>query len=504
MRRLLPLTLLILVFGAVPAWAAFDPSEYRQDTYGPPDHYCDPTRSLASNGTGTLGDPWNYTQCQTEPACGDVIGHLNVGSGTPVRLSAPNSFRTPRFQPDVSCTSGNPLVHVTRFAAVALPYSTITTNQLRTEMRHSGTAETVTGTGTGGAMYGSESRSYITYDGFFVDMAQAHFKIDSGVITNRESTGVKFYNFVVKGTNTRCESNCVIWRTNNTRDEVLSNFRVRDFDNDPTGGAVPQQGLFSDTYGSRNFLYEHFEIHNTDSVGIFLKGTAPAGVNFNYGTIRYGVVSGVNECFRFNDLDPSNVTTLEYNLCYDVGGDANSSGAGINLSSETTAARNILIHHNTVARVDSSSNTTAGSFYSRARGIGSNVIIRDNLFDIDNGPYGHMMDFGELATLPATLNFNGYTKNGASASWAYNGTEYTFNAWRTTTGRDVNSQMLSGTPFVGRASANFRVSPGHAAKTASSTGGEIGVYATSQIIGVDIGGVTAPTAPTNLRIVVNP
>lgn len=496
-RRLLPIILLVLVFNALPAMAAFDPSEYRQNTYGPPTHYVDPARALSNNGAGTLSNPWNLNQAMTLAVAGNVVGFL---PGVGVRMPSTNNDNLPTFRPTNSGTPGSRIVFVTRYAAVALP--NVATNPNRTELRHDGTPAVATGaseSGTGSAMYGVNGRSYITFDGFFVDMAQAEPKSDGGVIRVENATGVHFRNFEIKGTTTNMGTNPIMYRPENARDTVLSNFRAYDFINDTSGSNTPQGALFSDQYGDQNFLIEHFEISNTER-GIFLKGTAPAGVNYNYGTIRYGIVSNVNSCYAFNDLDPTNLTTLEYCLCYDV-----TSGAGIRLSvAGTSVSRNLLIHHNTVARINSAPINTIGGFYTKVPGFGSNVTIRDNLIDITAGPHGHGFDASEVTTLPSTMNYNGYTKNGSTVTWTFNGVQYsTIANWRAATGREANSQVLSSTPFVGRANANFRVTTGHPAKTASSTGGEIGAYAGGQIVGVDVGGGTtpqAPVAPTALTI----
>jgi hypothetical protein len=493
--RLILLLTLIFSLEALPS-LAFDPSEYRQNTYGPPNHYCDPARSLGSNGSGTLGDPWNMSQCAALPVAGDVVGVL---PGISVRLQTTNNDNIPAFNPSNSGTVNNRIIYVTRYAAVALPNVEINSN--RTELRHNGSPPSIVngvGSGTGCPMYGAYGRNYITFDGFYVDMAQAYMKEDSGVIRPDSATGIHFRNFVIKGATLTVASNPVIYRPQNARDTVLSNFRAYDFINNPIGSATPQGALFSDQYGDQNFLIEHFEIRNTQR-GIFLKGTAPGPV-FNYGTIRYGSVSNVSSCYQFNDLDGNNLTTLEYALCYDV-----TSGAGIVMSSETTAARNLLIHHATVARVNSANIETHGCFYSRANGIGSNVTIRDIVCDINSGTFGHGADFAEVRSLPAMQNYNGYTRNGSTVTWAFNNTQYNgLTAWQSATGRDTNGFLLPSNLFVDRANGNFRISTGHMAKTASSTGGEIGAYAGNRTVGVDTAGTTGdltpPTAPAGLRI----
>jgi len=498
MRKLLSLLFIsgLTIYGS-PA-IAFDPSEYRQNTYGPPNHYCDPARLLTNNGSGTLADPWNMSQCATQAVAGDVVGIL---PGISVRLPSTGSSRVPAFQPSNSGTADRRIVYVTKHAAVAL--TGVETNPLRTELRHDGGAPYITaggvGAGTGAPMYGSNGRNYITFDGFYVDMVQAYMREDSGVIRPESARGIHFKNFVIKGATLTVASNAVIYRPHAAIDTVLSNFRVYDFINNPTGSATPQGALFSDQYGDQNFLIEHFEIRNTQR-GIFLKGTAPAGGAFNYGTIRYGIVSDVSSCYQFNDLDSGNTTTLQYSLCYNT-----AQGGGVVMSSETSPARNLIIDHVTVAKVDAVSINTEGGIITRNNGIGSNVIITNNLVDNNNGTFGHAVSL--RATLPAAMNNNAYYKNGGTESYVYNNAQYnSINSWLAALGgRDANSQELSSSPFMDRANNNFRIIAGHPAKTASSTGGELGAYAGSRTPGVDISGSgssdqTPPSPPSGLQI----
>ncbi len=480
---------------------AFDSSEYRQNTYGVPNHYCDPTRSLSSSGSGTVNDPWNMAQCANEPVAGDIVGVL---PGVSVALPVSGSHRIPAFQPRNSGTATNRIVYVTRYAAIAL--SGVAANPNRTELRHSGSAPQVSADGnfdlgTGCPILGSYFRNYITFDGFYIDMARAYPKTDSGVLRVESATGIHFRNFEIKGATTNMQSNPIIYRPQDAVGTVLSNFRAYDFRNDPTGSTVPQAALFSDQYGDQDFLIENFEIRNTQR-GLFLKGTA--NNHHNYGTIRNGIVSNVSSCFQFNDLDPANLTTLEYSLCHDV-----SSGSGINISSETSPARNLLIHHNTVAKVNSADVNTQGGIYSRSRGFevgNNNVTIRDNLIDINMGPFGHGAGYGEIPTLPQIQNFNAYTKNGSIVTFASNGVQYnTLASWSAATGKDVNSRILSTSPFMDRANNNFRVLSGHEAKTTSSTSGEVGCYASTRVIGIDTVQAnppinSRPAAPRGLRV----
>lgn len=489
---------MMVVGWATTAQAQVDLSEYRTATYGAPDYYCDPTRSLASSGTGTLGDSWNMSQCETNPVAGDVVG---IKAGVSVDLPAPASDNIPAFNPTNSgsgSANANRIIYVTQYPAISL--SSVATNGNRTEFRHAGVAPGISGgvgTGDGGPMLGAYQRNYITYDGFYIDMAEAYMSEDSGVIRAEQSTGITFRNFVIKGAALTVASNPIIYRPQDALDTILSNFRAYDFTNDGTGSATPQAALFSDQYGDRNFLIEHGEIYNTQR-GIFLKGTAP-GPDFNYGTIQYMVVHDVRMCYQFNDLDASNTTTLQHSLCYNVAQDS-LGDAGIVMSSETTAARNITIDHVTVAKVNASSINTSGCIITRNNGIGSAVSITNNVCDNDNGANGHEVQLG--ATLPATLNYNCYTKNGGTDSYVYSGTQYnTFAEWQgAISGRDANSLEVASVGFADRAGDDYNITSG-SCLTGSSTGGEIGAYSTSETLGpITTETGSSPTGPTLLRI----
>lgn len=480
MRCLLTAAALVLL--AAPGWAAFDTSEYRTATYGAPDHYCDPTRSLASSGSGTLGDPWNLTQCQTQPVCGEVIGLLPVGGGTPVQIPvSAGNYNEPAFEPSgiTDCTLGNELVYVAKYAAIALTRATITTDPNRTEFRTDGVAEAADIVGTGRAAYGTYDHDYVIYDGIFVDMAQVGINGDQGIISVFNATGVKFLNFRIKGTTTDMDSNPIVYRPGNATNTVLSNFESWDFDNAPTGGGLNQNGIWSDQYGDHNYLIEHFVLDNVDR-GLFAKGTA-AGT-FNYGTIRYGVIKNVSQCLAFNDFDATNLTTVEYVLC------TGWSFVGVTLENQTSVSRNFLMHHVTIANGPCSS-SVPGPFYLRNGVSAVNVGWRDNILDMLNGGFCNGVDAGEFTgTFPSgTVDYNGYYKAGATVTWSLNGSSYnTIGNWRTATGKEASSLVLASDPFTNRAGSDFTVAVGHAAKTASSTGGEIGAYAGSETVGYDI------------------
>lgn len=496
----------------------FDSSEYRKFTYGVPTHYCDCTRSLSSNGAGTLANAWNLMQASVLCAPGNIIGFLPVGANTPAALPAPTSVHIPAFDPRDSGTSDtNRIIFVTKHAAVAL--SDVANNSLRSELRHSGTRAVSNGTGetgTGGALYGSYFRNYLTYDGFFTNMEFAQPAEDSGVIRTEYATGVHFKNFEIKGTTTNIFSNPILYRPQGVSGTILSNFRAYDFVNDQTG-TLGQEALFSDQYGDENFLIEHFEIRNIEN-GLFLKGSALGSYTMRcYGTIQYGIVQDSQSCYQINDCHPNsaNITTVRYCVAHGVPGYSNNDRGAFSFSQETNPAVNILVHNITLANIQAISG--ASGFYAGSQGFGTapnNVIVRDSLVDMDSGASGELLSYGGVNSVPQTQDYNAYYKNGSSFTGSFNNVGgLSFAAWKAATGKETNGIFLTSSPFVDRANNNYRIVNGHQAKTSSSTGGEVGAYATTEIIGVDVGvyayaplsggsgpDVTPPAIPTGFYL----
>lgn len=467
------------------AWA-FDSTEYRQATYGPPNHYCDVTLSIASpSGAGTIGDPWNLTRCMSEPVAGDVVGML---PGVGVDLPAPDGDSVVAFTPAHSGTSGSPIVYVTKYAAVAL--SSVESNGNRTELRHAGTAALGAGDGdgTGGAIYGAISQDYITFDGFYVDMAHAHPDSDTGVIRAELSTGLKFLNFVVKGTAETIYSNAVVYRPNGSTDTTLSNFKVYDFTN---SGGLGQPSLFCDSYGDRNFIIEHFEITNVGK-GIFLKGpypTTPTYTHFNYGVIRYGIVKNGIAGLRLGVMSGSDYVDIHHVLSY------GHSDSALVFSNEISSYRQHarLDHVTLIGGV--AGGTQNGSLYIKADG-GQGNRIENSIIDVRTGAGDNITSEETNASYATDFvsDYNGFSRNSANLSFYQDSTSYTtIAAWRTASGNDAHSAAYdtsSSDIFNNRASNDYTVAAGHAALTADSAGGELGAYEGSIDPGVDITGAS--------------
>lgn len=490
---------IVLMLMLWPSYAlAFDSSEFRQDTYGAPTHYCDPTRSLSSSGSGTLGDPWNMNQCRTQPVAGNVVGILAVGSGTPVAIASTADDNVPAFNPSNSGTSSSPIVYTCRYAAVALDYSTITSNPNRCEFRHDGTPDDSDTRGSGSAMLGGNGRNYIIYDGFFINMTYAEPTEDSGVIRCENTTGIQFRNFVIKGKVTDIDSNAVIYRSGGCTNTVLSNFLVRDYYNNPMGSGLNQPGLFSDQYGDWNFTIEHFDIgFPADAAripsGIYLKGTHTS--IGNYGVVRYGIVRNAGVCVRLNAIHSTHTAEFHHLVC-----EGTRQSRSFLFSSETENARNVLIHHATAVKgvTSSSDDGCFGDRDNGATGFGSNNVIRDSICDLNSSTQGYNFLAGYGA--PATLDYIGHVKYGSTMRWRRAGgsDQTSISSWRTDCSCEANSVTATTSPFVDRDGGDYHLADGHAWLTASSTGGPIGAYDGGTEPGLDLEG-TPPAIKNRLR-----
>lgn len=482
MKRLAAACLAVLLAG--PAYA-FDASEYRQNTYGAPNHYCDPTLSNAApSGSGTLGDPWNLLRCQTEPVAGDVVGLL-PGVGT---ISATDSDQVIAFQPTHSGTVNNRIVYVTKYAAVALGSTPadVAANANRTEIRHDGTAETnAQGSGTGGPLYGSSiGYDYITYDGLFTDMAYAHIHEDSGVIRVERATGIHFKNFVVKGTAEQVWSNAMVYRANGATDTVLSNFMVHDFTNTSDFG---QGSAFCASYGDENFIMEHFDIKNVGK-GIYLKGPYPTTpgteTHWNNGIIRYGKVYDGTAGFRFGSADPTTYVDVHHVLTY------GNTDTGMVFSNEVAGVRrHVRVDHATIIGGASGLNQLGSVYLKSDTGTGNEIM--NSIIDVRSGA-GYNLFTEETSASYATdftSNYNGFSRNSADlANYVNTADQTTIAAWRTASSNDANSAFYNVTSsdiFNNRGSNDYTIATGHAALTADSTGGQLGAYEGGHVIGVD-------------------
>lgn len=477
---------------------------YRQSRYGStPDYYVDVTKT--TDGDGSIVNPLRVSQAKTVPTSGDLCWWLPLNecaNGAIVALTAPQSSRIPAFNPSNSGSSaGSQIIHVTKYAASSLVLEvgkvSIGSDGRRTELRHAGDPATIDAGGaggtsdTGGPILGAYQRNHIVYDGFYIDMDECEIREDSGLIATNECVGVQVRNLAVKCKTVGIASNCVLYSPHDSVDDVVSNVIAWGFHNSATAGgnqsATPQPALFCDSYGARNFLWEHLDVDDFDR-GIFCKGAASftQPTVLNYGTVQFSRVTNTSYPYFFHAMDGSNVTTVRYCLgdgTYEKLTEPDFAGDGIGFDTITTAQiRNVVFDHVTIARVVNAVNTTA-AFFVDPDGSGNGMASEPNgikllnsILDIDSGSNVYLISQPSANDMEQ-CDYNYYRRpNGVIFS--RNGSSRTFAQWAADNGgSDAHSDGTTNTdPFMSRSTGDLRVSPTHPAATLSSTGGPVGCY----------------------------
>lgn len=445
---------------------------YRESLYGgAPSKYVDPTRALASSGDGSIGNPWNLNQAMASAVAGDIVGWTE---GPSVDIATTDNDNIPAFNPAASGTSGSRIVHVTKYAAVALANPGSNVNATR--LNHDGSIPTMSPVGgTGCAAFGSNGRSYITYDGQVVIVEDAWPKADSGVMRVENATGVVIRNVEIINTYglLPIDNNPDVYRTQTDTNSIWTNSRVTGWRTTQTGGSLNQPGYVITLYDSYNYTISHIEMIDCDS-GYFQKG----GVSrLNYGVFEYSIMDNVDRGMRIANTEAGQTTTIRYNLF------KNYLMWGLALTNETSSETNhhVDMYNNTVAADVGADGNYHGAFYWKNRG--NTGTVRDNLLTGTR----ILMDAGELTVAFPTCNYNGYYRSGGFTG-SYNGTGYNNQAnltsWRTGTSQEANSTLLASDPFNNAAEGDFTLAAGSPALTASSTGGPVGYTAGSEQIGV--------------------
>lgn len=492
-----------------------DGSPYRQATFGDSALYCDVSLSCAGgalSGSGTYANPWNMNRALALAVAGDVVRCKSMGasvSSTPAQLTTTNHHQTPAFNP-LNSGSGpaddQRIIFVTEYPALGLSYAGLPTDTLRTELRHNGTPMVAAGqteTGTACPLIGSNGAGYITFDGFFIDMAQAEIRADGGLFLAYLSAGLTFRNITIKGTTTNCQSNAALYRAHICADTIIENCYAQDFINDGTGSDDPQPGFLTVHYSDQNFMLRH----NT-TVGIvggcLVKGgiNPGSGIVYNHGIFEYNHFDGCASGLQFNgqSISPTNYVRARYCLI------SNYTGAGVFISNETGGSKNLDIHHITTHRAASVPDSTfTGPLVIRDVNDDATSSVYDCLFDGAVTTFDSLVDADYLTadSLP-TLDNNVYYRAGSAGRWRYRGEppDTTIAGWRAHPGSpapDPNSVFTTVEPFVNRG-VDFNLAVGHAARTASRTGGQVGCYAGSEVIGIDTGPLEPVGIPRKLTM----
>jgi hypothetical protein len=432
------------------------------------------SEGASGSGDGSQSNPWSLLQAMESAMAGDCV---QVGPGV---YSAPPSDERyiPAFWPRNSGTEEAPIVFFAEFAAV---YNESQRSELRNDSPE---------VDTGSPTFGSYLASYIVWDGFYIDEANAHSTPDTGPVVVWASDHVTLQRNVIQGEPlTRQDNHCGI-RFEYTSDSRVFNNVVRGF-YDATDPNDPNQnyaGIMA--YDAPRILVEYNDLYDND-VDLFVKGWHgdPATALASW-TIRNNRLVGANSTSvhlgGVNSVSGAPRTLITHNLIIGA-----REGLFLHSYGETTPA-DIDFVNNTI--VDS----TRGANYLWYAGAQHDVFIGRNL--IVGGPTGH--EFSELAGSGlAEMKGNGLDINDnhyfdqalslAEVGDPQGGSYGTTSAFASGTefgnpGTGYERDGSVGDPlFVDRGGEDFHLLPGSPALTAGLGGVPVGCFAADgDVVGV--------------------
>lgn len=271
-----------------------------------------------------------------------------------------NDRMIPSFNPINSGSVGNPI--------------TFKASGLVTLQLISGTGPTI----GAGAPNASPRKSYITWDGFYIDEANATYHADTGVITIFYGDNIIIKNCIVKGVNSSVIDNHNGIRVEESTNILLENNKIYDVlrvDNSHNAAGIM-------LYFTDNVTIRNNEIHNTIS-GIFPKGGDNTNV-YIYNNLIYNAAKGIRTSYTISGEVHNNIIK-----------DCKSGGMGFNIAE---GSKNIIYANNTV------DNCYYGMFLNNNVGW-LNLSFQNNI--ITNTTSAIWVE--DITTLPElTLNYNNY------------------------------------------------------------------------------------------------
>jgi hypothetical protein len=433
------------------------------------------TRSSGGGGGG--GSPTEF-QGLTPTVQVDTVGELGteLASGTAGTIigglpsvllhstgGSPYRSNVPGWHPANSGTSGSPIIIVGKYDPTTM-LSPLTDSN-RFELR--------AGSGSYNGsdshpVFGANSRSYVRWLNIVCDESNCVTKPDNGpaYIAGASSAGVWIDHCVIRG-----NPDPVFASDNHTAirvgeagttdsGHVITNNKLYNFNN-----GFGENAAAIITYGGQAITIEHNEIWDC-TAGIYIKGTSGSGANFNYGSYSYNDIHGCAYAIRVQEVDASNDTLIEHNLCRDT----LTEGATIILNDFSPAnVRRVVMRRNSLIQKTSLS---TGLMVEAITGSGCQ--FNDNIvafYTTTNLQY--MNGGGYTANNFAAYDYNGFFGSTNGNPWSWNGGNITnISGLHSAIANSNNNQVLAGDPFVNHAADNYAVTGG--ALTASSTGGPIG------------------------------
>lgn len=335
--------------------------------------------------------------------------------------------------------------------------------------------------GGGSPIIGAFNKSYIVWDGFYVDEPNIQTVSDTGPVVVWSSNNITIQNLTINGKTSGWNDNHNSIRIEDSRDSVIRNNRI--FGNRNAG--MNANGSAIMLYTSTNITIEHNEIYNSGG-GIFVKGANPGPFNIRYNLIHHidggGILIG-----GVGTTVAQNGARIYQNVIRD-----NAEGITF-IGYDSVSPANIDVVNNTIH------NCSNGGIFFKPNTAGySDIVLRNNIIaDSTRAIQGE--DISDLRAM--SFSHNMYHGNSTVSRIAY--TNYSFDSWRSTFGKDTTGTSVVDPLFVNRAGDDFRLAAGSPAVNAgvdilnlSGNGTSASVNLGAYITGNEVIGPTAQVATT--------
>lgn len=337
----------------------------------------------------------------------------------------------------------------------------------------------------GGPIIGTQNKSHIMWDGFFIDEPNLQTVSDTAPVVIWDSNNITIQNLTINGVNSGWNDNHNGIRVENSSDSLVTNNRIYGIRN----GGMNANGAAVMVYGSSNITFEHNEISDSGS-GIFIKGRNPGPFVVRYNKI-YDIDSGAVVIGQVGTSQAQNGALIYQNILRD-------SAEGVTLIGyDSSSPANINIVNNTI------DNCTTGGLMLKPSTAGYlNILIQNNI--VTNSSVGiQAEDISDLSEV--TFSHNIYSGNSTLARLQY--TNYSFSSWLANQGKDTEGSMQVNPQYVNLSSNDFRLSASSPAINAgvdilnlrsvdSTASVNMGAYLTgSEIIGITSSLATVPQSP---------
>ena len=376
---------------------------YQEALYGPPSVFWEPAK--ASNGDGTEGNPYQYSQLAANVSAGHVVGILPGFEA----LGIPVDNDLPAFNPGVSGTALSRIVYVGKYDPGTM--SNPLTDSNRTQIGHSAGATEANWR----ASIGWNGVDYATFDSIVLDSADGKFPMDTGALIANATLAPRAYRLWVQAEDpspATLSNYCALWNTISTdlhiADCTFKGFRY-------TGQTTTNISVFI-LYSANNFLIENCDIENSNQA-LYQKGQQSVEGGLNYGVFRRNRISDVGAFARIQASHATNYTDIYQNLATGI----ERYGFNLQIAGEGDWCRKLRVYNNTFVFEDASTEDVFGS--------GGDDIASDDISYFENiarlGANGsYYRNFPTGISLTRVRNNLDYRPSG-SHQYIANGSTYT-------------------------------------------------------------------------------